>query len=142
MSDVFVGGERRRRLRERMEKLGIAANDLVEKFVLGSGPGGQKVNKTASCVYIKHVPTGIEIKCQRSRARELNRFLARRELCERLEERIRGEQSRRQQEIERIRRRKRRRTRRQKERMLEEKSKQGEKKKLRAPVLPGSDDGE
>jgi len=123
-----------------MEQLGIATNDLVEKFVLGSGPGGQKVNKTASCVYIKHVPTGIEIKCRRSRARELNRFLARRELCERLEERIRGEQSRRQQEIERIRRRKRRRTRRQKERMLEEKSKQGEKKKLRARVLPGSEE--
>ena len=71
-------------LRERMESLGIEEDDLVEKFVLGTGSGGQKINKTSSCVYLKHTPTGFEVKCQRSRRRELNRFLARRELCDRI----------------------------------------------------------
>ena len=110
---------------------------MTEKFVLGSGKGGQKVNKTASCVYLKHAPSGVEVKCQRSRSRELNRYHARRELCERLKERIEGEQSRRQQEREKIRRQKRRRSRRAKQRMLEEKRKQSEKKKRRGPVQPG-----
>jgi peptide chain release factor len=68
-----------------MKCLGILDEDLIEKFILSSGKGGQKVNKTASCVYLKHIPTGIEIKCGRERSRELNRFFARRELCDRLE---------------------------------------------------------
>jgi len=118
-------------LAERMKQLRIGEEDLVEKFILGSGRGGQKVNKTSSCVYLKHEPSGIEIKCQRTRYRELNRFHARRELCERLAERIEGEKSRRQAEAEKIRRQKRRRSRRQKQRMLEEKHRQSEKKKLR-----------
>ena len=58
----------------RMLALGILADELVEKFITGSGSGGQKINKTSSCVYLKHVPTGIEIKCQRERSRELNRY--------------------------------------------------------------------
>ena len=116
---------------ERMAHLGIEEANLVERFILGSGRGGQKVNKTSSCVYLKHEPTGIEIKCQRSRSREMNRFYARRELCERMAERIEGEKSRRQAEAEKIRRQKRRRSRRQKERMLEEKHRQASKKKLR-----------
>ena len=49
-------------------------------------PGGQKINKTSSCVYLKHLPTGIEIKCQQGRSREMNRYYARKELCQRLEE--------------------------------------------------------
>jgi protein subunit release factor B len=122
-----------------MESLRILEQDLVEKFILGSGKGGQKLNKTSSCVYLKHAPTGIEIKCQRSRSREMNRFFARRELCERVAEQREGERSRRQAEIEKIRRQKRRRTRRQKERMLREKHKQSDKKKLRRPVSPGDE---
>src|SRR5690242_21649122 len=73
-------------LHERMHKLGVTEEDLIEKFILGSGKGGQKINKTSSCVYLKHKPSGIEIKCQRERSREMNRFLARKELCEQLEE--------------------------------------------------------
>jgi protein subunit release factor B len=118
----------------RMRRLGIRDADLAEKFILGSGRGGQKLNKTSSCVYLRHVPTGIEIKCQRERSRELNRFLARRELCDRLDERLRGAESARRQEFERIRRQKRRRSRRQKARLLELKHRQSEKKQLRAPV--------
>ncbi|MDP6525945.1 MAG: peptide chain release factor-like protein [Kiritimatiellia bacterium] len=122
-----------------MVKLGVKEDDIEEKFVLGSGKGGQKLNKTSSCVYIKHVPSGIEVKCQKSRSRDSNRFLARRELCERIEERVLGEKSRKRQEIERIRRQKRRRSRRQKERMLENKRHQSEKKGRRAQVRLGDD---
>jgi protein subunit release factor B len=125
---------KQKQLAEQMHKLGIHEDDLVEKFIKGSGKGGQKVNKTSSCVYLRHKPSGIEIKCQRERSQALNRFLARRELCDRLEERILGEKSRKQQEIEKIRRRKRRRSRRQRERMLDDKHKQAEKKDRRRPV--------
>lgn len=134
MSDPHVSSEKQRALGERMARLGLAEDDLVEKFILGSGSGGQKVNKTASCVYLQHVPTRIEIKCQRSRSRSLNRHLARQELCDRVEEKILGEKSKRRQEQEKIRRQKRRRSRRAKDRMLEQKHKQSEKKDRRRPV--------
>ena len=118
-------------LAARMEKLKIHEGDLVEKFILGSGKGGQKINKTSSCVYIKHEPTGIEIKCQRDRSREMNRFFARRDLCDRIEEQISDEKSKKQQEFEKIRRQKRRRSRKQKEKMLEGKKLHSTKKELR-----------
>ncbi len=83
---MVVRKEKLDELYEKMAKLQIREEDLLEKFILGSGSGGQKINKTSSCVYLKHLPSGIEIKCQKDRSRELNRFLARRELCKRLEE--------------------------------------------------------
>ena len=118
-------------LRERMDRLGIFEEDLQEKFVLGSGPGGQKINKTASCVYLKHEPTGIEIKCQRERSRELNRYLARKELCDRIDEIKNGVESKRQQAMEKIRRQKRQKTRRQKQRMVADKRMLSQKKTQR-----------
>ena len=72
MSEVYVTTEKRQALEERMARLGVREQDLVEKFVLGAGSGGQKLNKTSSCVYIRHLTSGIEIKCQRERSRELN----------------------------------------------------------------------
>ena len=80
-------------IRARMQSLDIREADLVEKFILGSGSGGQKINKTSSCVYIKHVPSEIEVKCQRARSQELNRLYARRELCDQLEMRLFKEKS-------------------------------------------------
>ena len=80
-----VSEEKNRWLKERMEVLGIDERDIEEKFVRSSGRGGQKVNKTSSCVYLKHIPTGIEVKCMKERSQSLNRFLARRELIERVE---------------------------------------------------------
>ncbi len=117
----------------RMQRLGLHERDLIEKFILGSGSGGQKINKTSSCVYLKHIPSGIEIKCQKSRSRDLNRLYARRELCERLEERLFQEKSERQKESEKIRRQKRRRSRRSKEKMLAAKKLHSAKKELRRP---------
>jgi len=74
-------------LTARMERLQIREADLVEKFVQGSGPGGQKINKTSSCVYLRHIPTGYDVQCQEGRSRERNREIARERLCERIEER-------------------------------------------------------
>ena len=136
MTNSSVSSAKLLLLADRMTSLGIREADIVEKFIRGSGKGGQKINKTSSCVYLLHKPSRIEIKCQRERSQALNRFLARRELCDRLEERIRGEQSRRRQEIEKIRRRKRRRSRRQKEKMLVAKHLTSRKKADRRRVGP------
>lgn len=131
-SKIKLMKHKEEQLLELMAKMGIKEDDLIEKFILGSGSGGQKINKTSSCVYIKHIPTGIEVKCQWDRSRELNRFFARRELCEKIQT-LRGEEkSKKQQAAEKIRRQKRRRSRRSKEKMLEQKHKQSEKKNLRS----------
>jgi protein subunit release factor B len=80
-----VSEEKNRWLKEKMEALGVHEKEIVEKFIRSSGRGGQKVNKTSTCVYLKHVPTGIEIKCMKERNQSLNRFHARRELVIRIE---------------------------------------------------------
>ncbi|MEN9654358.1 MAG: putative peptide chain release factor 1 [Chlamydiota bacterium] len=117
-----------------MEKLGIQEGDLVEKFILGSGKGGQKVNKTSSTVYLKHTPTGVEVKCQETRSREMNRFLARRRLCETIDEQRNAEQSARRQAIEKIRRQKRRRSKKAQEKVLAAKKRRSEVKQQRERV--------
>ena len=131
MNESPVSQTKKDALAARMLALGIREPELEEKFVLGSGKGGQKVNKTSSCVYVRHGPTGLEVKCGQTRSREQNRFLARRELCDRLEERILCLASARRQAAEKIRRQKHRRSRRQKERMLAGKRLQGVKKTRR-----------
>ena len=102
-------------LKHRMSALDIREEDILEKFVLGSGRGGQKINKSATCVMLKHFPTGIEVKCQKERSREMNRFFARRILCDKIEELVLGKDSKKQQEIKRIRRQKAKRAKRAKE---------------------------
>lgn len=114
-----------------MARVGLAEGDLREQFVLGSGSGGQKINKTSSAVRLTYLPTGLWVKVQSSRSREDNRWLARRALAEKLLELRDGEKSARQQEREKIRRQKRRRSRRQKARMLDDKSKHAAKKAAR-----------
>lgn len=133
----MVTPEKTEKLHEWMEKLGIREAEIDEHFIRGSGKGGQKINKTSSCVQLVHAASGIEIRCQKTRSQADNRYWARRELCERFEERLLGEKSARQQEAEKVRRQKRRRSRRAKARMLDDKSKQGEKKSLRRNVGPG-----
>jgi protein subunit release factor B len=85
MLPFAVSEEKNKWLRERMEVLGIHEKDIIEKFVRSSGKGGQKVNKTSTCVYLKHIPTSTEVKCMKDRSQSINRFLARRELVEKLE---------------------------------------------------------
>jgi protein subunit release factor B len=116
----------------RFAKLKICEEDLVEKFVLGTGRGGQKVNKTSSCVYLKHLPTGIEVKCQKERSRELNRLLARLELADRLEEIQKKEKQEKAAEKAKTQRLKRKRSPRQKEKLLESKRRHSQKKQQRS----------
>jgi protein subunit release factor B len=123
-------------LAARLVRLGVRPEDLVEKFIRAGGPGGQNVNKTSTAVYLKHVPSGIEVKMQKDRSQALNRFLARRGLADKLEARLRGEQSAEAARIAKLRRQKRRRSRRAKEKVLAAKSKQAEKKASRtAPAV-------
>lgn len=68
--------------------------DLIENFLKGSGPGGQKINKTSSAVQLKHIPTGIVVKYQDTRSREINRKMARRILQDKIEELQLGEEAR------------------------------------------------
>lgn len=134
----MIGQDKHEALQRRMASLGISEEDLTEKFIRGSGNGGQKINKTSSCVYLQHGPSGIEIKCQADRSQTMNRYLARRELCARIEEIELGKKSARQQQREKIRRQKRRRSRRQRQRDVAQKRQHGQKKDLRR--RPGSDD--
>ena len=119
----------------RMEDLGVKEEDLRETFVRASGPGGQKVNKTSSCVVLMHIPTGLSVKCQQERSRELNRFFARRILLDRIERIQKGKASLQRQKIDRIRRQKRRRSKKAKEKVLRLKHLQSEKKTLRSKVV-------
>ena len=130
----MITQEKWEKLYEQMAALGIREEDLTENFIRGSGSGGQKINKTSSCVQLRHAPSGIEIKCQSSRLQSSNRFFARRDLCDKIEEQKLGAQSKRKQEQEKVRRQKRRRSRRAQNRMLEGKHKQSDKKALRRPV--------
>ena len=93
MPKFGVTSEKERALLARMAKCSIREEDLEEHFIRASGPGGQHVNRTATCVYLKHKPTGLEVKMQKARSQGLNRFYARRRLCELIEEKSLGESS-------------------------------------------------
>ena len=86
-------------IQERLDALGVLAADVEERFVRGSGPGGQKINKTSSTVCVKHRPTGVEVRCQRERSQAANRETAWAELCGKLEGVLRAAELGRQKEI-------------------------------------------
>lgn len=87
MPKFGVTSEKERELERRMAACGLREEDFKERFIRSGGPGGQKVNRTATCVYLSHGPTGLEVKMQKERSQALNRFFARRRLCQLLEER-------------------------------------------------------
>jgi len=103
MSRFNVSPVKEKALLKKMEELGISEEDIVETFVRASGRGGQKLNKTSTCVNLKHLPTGITVKYQKERSQLLNRFFARRELVSRFEELELGRKSVRQIEADKIR---------------------------------------
>lgn len=128
-----VSPEKERALRARMQALGVRDEDLAEHFVRARGHGGQNVNKVSTCVVLRHIPTGLAVKCQRERSQALNRFFARRDLLDKLEARVRGAAAALAAERARIRRQKRRRSRRAKAKMLADKRAQSDKKAARRP---------
>ncbi|MBR4613253.1 MAG: peptide chain release factor-like protein [Kiritimatiellae bacterium] len=131
---IAISAETLEKIRAKMELAGLIEDDIEESFVRGAGSGGQKINKTSSCVRLLHKPTGEMVKCQETRSREANRWLARRALAERLLERAQSAESERIQAAEKIRRQKRRRSRRQRAKMLADKRRHSEKKNARAKV--------
>ena len=108
-------------IQDKLDALGVLAADIEERFVRGSGPGGQKINKTSSTVHLRHGPTGVEVRVQRERSQAANRELAWTELCAKLGERMRAQQAARKAEVEKTRRRKRQKSRGQKARMVADK---------------------
>jgi protein subunit release factor B len=131
MSDFPVTESKQKSLEARLASLGIKESDLTESFVRSGGPGGQHVNKTSTCVVLRHQPTGVEVRCQRERSQAMNRFWARRLLADKIETLVKGRESEAEQRREKIRRQKRRRSRRAQDRMLEQKHRQSEKKQAR-----------
>jgi peptide chain release factor len=102
MSNSLPSPEKQAELKKIMASLKVIEDDLEESFVTGSGKGGQKQNKTNNCVVLKHIPSQEIIKCQKSRSRELNRFYARRLLCEKIDELENGVLSKKSKKIAKI----------------------------------------
>lgn len=129
-----VSAEKEKALALRMQELGVSERDIEESFVRSSGPGGQKVNKTSTCVQLIHLPTGLTVKCQKERSQSLNRHLARRLLADKIEKMQKGFVAAQKEQAEKIRRQKRKRSQRAKEKMLGEKKRQAQKKEQRIRV--------
>ncbi|MCP5464122.1 MAG: peptide chain release factor-like protein [Deltaproteobacteria bacterium] len=123
-------------LKKRMQDLGLSEDDLTEEFIKGTGSGGQKINKTNSCVQISHAASGIVVKSQKSRSRAANRFFARRLLIEKLEEQVLGKESAKAKKIFKLKAQKRKRKKRAQEKVLAQKKLVGEKKDRRKKVSP------
>ena len=118
-----------------LSQFGICEEDIVEKFIRASGPGGQFVNKTSSCVYLKHIPTGIEVKCQKERSQALNRHVARKILTEKVKEYRLRQIRKAKDETERIKRQMRKKPARLKRKILEDKRRLSQKKRLRSKII-------
>lgn len=128
-----VSEEKESALWKRWADLDIKPEDVTESFIRSGGNGGQNVNKVATCVQLKHLPTGIEVKCQQSRTQGMNRYYARKILADKIETIKLGAASAERQQAEKVRRQKRKRSKRAKEKVLEAKSRQSEKKAGRKP---------
>lgn len=131
MTKFGVSFAKEKEIENKMRRFGIKESDIAESFIRSSGRGGQNVNKVATCVYLKHILTGIDVKCSKECSQALNRFLARRILVNKIEGLILGKASEEQQRIEKLRRQKRKQSKRAKEKMLAYKRMRSEKKSLR-----------
>ena len=134
MSSFSVSPDKLAQLQQRMSALGVDETEIEEAFVRSGGAGGQKVNKSSSCVMLLHRPTGLRVKNQTTRHQAMNRFLARRLLLDKIERMRKGDVEAERARIEKVRRQKRKRSARAKLHMLADKARHGEKKRLRGAV--------
>lgn len=125
-------------IERRLVALGVRPTDVDERFVRGTGPGGQKINKTSSTVVLRHLPSGTEVRCQAERSQAANRERAWVVLCDKLESARTAERRAREQAREVERRRTRQKSRGQKVRMIEAKKHRAKHKASRSRV---SDEG-
>jgi peptide chain release factor len=121
-------------LDQRMQRIGIREADLKETFARSSGPGGQNVNKVATAVTLRHLPSGISVTVQDSRSQGQNRKLARERLLTAIEERQRAARRTRIAAREKERRRKSPRPLALKQRILESKRQRSELKRQRTKI--------
>ncbi len=126
-------------LARQMAALRVREEEIQESFVRSGGHGGQNVNKTATCVMLVHLPTGLRVKCQATRHQGQNRLLARKLLVEKLAARQSAREAARKAAEERLRRQRRPRTRAAKERMLADKAQRSARKQSRRVPSPGPD---
>jgi protein subunit release factor B len=134
MSDTFPPLDRA--VLQRLQSLGVRPVDVEERFVRGTGPGGQKINKTSSTVWLRHGPTGVEVRCQRERSQADNRAAAWATLAERVAARRQAAVAAVEQAREQERRRRRQKSRGQKARMVAGKILHARHKALRGRVGP------
>lgn len=131
---MTVSLSKKKALDAKMLKLGLLESDIEEKFIRSSGKGGQKVNRTSSCVYLKHLPSGIEVKCQIARTQVENRFFARRILCDKFQSQILKIETQKERDAYKRRKQKKRRSRKAKQKMIEHKRRRSSTKSLRKKV--------
>jgi protein subunit release factor B len=136
MSSFPPSPDKLAQLQQRMNALGVNEAEIEETFVRSGGAGGQKVNKSSSCVMLLHRPTGLRVKSQATRHQVMNRFLARRLLLDKIERMRKGHVEAERTRVEKIRRQKRKRSSRAKQRMLADKARHSETKRLRGAVAP------
>lgn len=117
---------------KKAQELGIDPSQISEQFIRGSGKGGQKINKSSTCVQLLYPPLGIEIKCQSYREQSKNRLSAWKLLIDKIEYQVKGQESEKAKQIYKLIKQKRRRSKRAKEKILAMKKMRSELKKTRA----------
>ena len=80
---MLTGGQKK--IHQAMARLGVREEDLDEQFIRSSQKGGQNVNKVSTCVFLRHRPSGIMVKCQEERGQGINRLVARKRLLAKIE---------------------------------------------------------
>ena len=139
MAKFVITPKKEENLQKKMRRFGVNEKDLAENFIRSSGRGGQHANKSSTCVYLKHMPTGVEVKCAKERSQSINRFIARKLLVDKVEKMVLSKAAEEKRRREKLRRQKRGRTKKGKEKMLAAKKKRSERKTLRRKVHPNTE---
>ena len=134
MSIQKLFSQKEKELYARMKQLGIHKKNIEEKFIRSSGPGGQNVNKVSTCVFMKHIPSNISVKCSQMRTQAQNRIVAFELLLDKIQRERLREHRRQIQQIERERRKNRKKSKKSKEHMIEDKRRHSKKKQIRRTI--------